>query len=168
MDAAPCEHFLPFLSQVQKFVLKNERGIFVLSAIRTIFMRLLYNTKYNIIDQNMSDSNVGGRKKMSSVHNIFILNGIIHETLSSKHNTPVTLQVYDYTQMFDSMDLEESVGDLFDSGVKDDTLALLYNANTNIKVRVKTPAGLSEEMNFRNLYSKATHGDQPWPQTRLT
>ena len=131
-----------------KFVLKNERGIFVLSAIRTIFMRLLYNTKYNIIDQNMSDSNVGGRKKMSSV---FILNGIIHETLSSKHNTPVTLLVYDYTQMFDSMDLEESVGDMFDSGVKDDTLALLYNANTNIKVKVKTPAGLSEEMTFKKL-----------------
>ena len=29
-----------------KFLLKNERGIFVLSAVRTIFMRLLYNTNY--------------------------------------------------------------------------------------------------------------------------
>ena len=46
-----------------KFVLKNERGIFVLSSIRTIFMRLLYNTKYHTIDNNMSDSMwVGGRK----------------------------------------------------------------------------------------------------------
>ena len=125
--------------------------VFSVGYNRHIFMKLLYNTKYNIIDQNMSDSNVGGKKKMSSVNNIFILNGIIHETLSSKHNTPVTLQVYDYTQMFDSMDLEESVGDLFDSGVKDDTLALLYNANTNIKVKVKTPAGLSEEMTFKKL-----------------
>ena len=112
-----------------KLVLKNERGIFVLSAIRTIFMRLLYNTKSMIIDQHMSDSNVGGRKKMSSINHIFVINGIIHETLSSKHNTPVTLQIYDYTQMFDSMSLEESISDLYDSGIKDDTLSLLYNAN---------------------------------------
>ena len=57
-----------------KFVLKNERGIFVLSAIRTLFMRLIYNTKSNIIEDNMSDSNVGGRKKISSLNHIFIKN----------------------------------------------------------------------------------------------
>ena len=31
--------------------------------------------------------------------------------------------------MFDSMNLQEAVSDLFDSGVKDNTLALLYEAN---------------------------------------
>ena len=94
-----------------KFVLNNQRGIFVLSAIRTLFMRLIYNTKSNIIDDNMSDSNVSGRKKRSSLNHIFIMNGIIHETINYKDNTPVMLQVYDYEQMFDSMDLEESVSD---------------------------------------------------------
>ena len=92
-----------------KYVLKNERGIFVLSAIRTIFMRLLFNTKYAIIDKNMSDSNVGGRKKMSSVNNIFVLNGVIHETLSSTHKNPVTFQIYDFKQMFDLMDLKSQL-----------------------------------------------------------
>ena len=46
-----------------KFLLKNERGIFVLSAVRNILMRLLFNTKYEMIDTNISDSNIGGRKK---------------------------------------------------------------------------------------------------------
>ena len=50
-----------------KFLLKNKRGIFILSAVRTIFMRLLYNTQYETINKNMSDRNVGGRKKMSSI-----------------------------------------------------------------------------------------------------
>ena len=59
-----------------KFVLKNERGIFVLSAVRTILMRLLYNTQYETINQSISDSNVGARKKMSSINHIFILNGV--------------------------------------------------------------------------------------------
>ena len=117
--------------------------------MRTLFMRLIYNTKSNIIDNNMSDSNVGGRKKRSSLNHIFIINGIIHETISSKLNTPVNLQVYDYKQMFDSMNLEESISDLYDSGIKDDTLALIYKANTNIKVKVKTPYGLSAETRLK-------------------
>ena len=134
-----------------KHLLKNERGIFVLSSARTILMRLLYNTKYNIINSNMSDSNVGGRRNMSCINHIFILNGIIHETCSSKKNKPVIIQIYDFKQMFDSMELDEAVADIFDSGVKDDTLALLYNANKNIKVRVKTPSGLGVEQKFSKL-----------------
>ena len=42
------------------------------------------------------------------------INGIIHETLSSKKNKPVTLNIPDYMQMFDSMVLKESLSDLFE------------------------------------------------------
>ena len=92
-----------------KFLLKNLRGIFVLSAVRTILMRLLYDTKYETINLNMSDSNVGGRKQMSCINHIFVLNEIIHDTLSSKKNKPVTIQIYDFIQMFNSMKLEEVI-----------------------------------------------------------
>ena len=134
-----------------KFLLKNERGIFVLSAVRTLLMRLLYNTLYETINQNMSDSNVGGRKEMSCINHIFVRNGIIHETLSSKLNKPLTLQIYDFRQMFDSMKLEESISDLYDSGMKDDSLLLLYDSNNNIKVKVKTSSGLTAENTFEKL-----------------
>ena len=77
-----------------KLVMKNERGIFVLSSVRTIFMRLIYNTKYEVINSNMSDSNVGGRKEKSCINHIFVINGVIHETLSSKKNKSVTLQIF--------------------------------------------------------------------------
>ena len=77
-----------------KLVMKNERGIFVLSAVRTIFMRLIYNTKYEVINSNMSDSNVGGRKEKSCINHIFVIYGVIHETLSSKKNKSVTLQFF--------------------------------------------------------------------------
>ena len=134
-----------------KFLLKNGRGIFVLSAVRTLLIRLLYNTKYETINQNMSDSNVGGRKQMSCINHIFVLNGIIHETLSFKLNKPVTIQIYDFIQMFDSMKLEEAISDLYDSGMTDDTLSLLYESNTNINVKIKTPFGLTAENKFSKL-----------------
>ena len=99
----------------------------------------------------MSDSNVGGRKNKSCINHIFVLNGIIHETVKSKKNNPVTIQIYDYKQMFDSMVLKEAISDLYDSGIKDNTLALLYETNTNITVKVKTPTGLSAETNIKGL-----------------
>ena len=134
-----------------KLLLKNERGIFVLSAIRTLLMRMLYNTKYETISSNMSFSNVGGRKHMSSINHIFVINGTMHETLSSNNVKPVTIQIFDFKQMFDSMDLKESVSDMYDSGMKDDTLALLYEANKNVKVKVKSPYGLSVENNLEQI-----------------
>ena len=88
---------------------------------------------------------------MSCINHIFILNGIIHETLSSKLNKPVTIQIYDFMQMFDSMKLEEAISDLYDSGMTDDTLSLLYDSNTNISVKVKTSYGLSAENKFSKL-----------------
>ena len=114
-------------------------------------MRLLYNTQYETINKNMSDSNVGGRKKMSSINHIFILNGIIHETISSQKNKSLTLQIYDFRQMFDSMKLKESISDLYDSGMTNDTLSLLYESNTNINVKVKTPGGLTAGKTFKEI-----------------
>ena len=98
-------------------------------------MRLLYNTKYETLNSNMSYSNIGGRKEKSSINHIFVINGVIHEALSSKKNKQVTLQIFDYKQTFDSMVREETISDLFDSGINDETLTLLYEANRNVKVR---------------------------------
>ena len=123
---------------------KNERGIFRVSVIRSIFMRLIYNSKYPIIDQNMSDCQMGGRKYKSCKNNIFIVNGLIHETLKRKSMKPICLQIYDYSQMFDTIDLKQAVSDLFDAGVVDDNLKLLFEANKNIMMAVKTPGGLTD------------------------
>ena len=53
--------------------------------------------------------------------------------------------------MFDSMVLKESISDLFDSGIQDDTLTLLYEANQNVRVKVKTHSGLSVENTFDEI-----------------
>ena len=117
-----------------KLLLKNERGIFRLSVVRSILMKLIYNQNYEKIDQNMSESNIGGRKGRGCRDHIFVINGIIHHQLTKKVKKPLCIQIYDYTQMFDSMSLKESMNDLYDVGVQDDSLALLYEANKDIKM----------------------------------
>ena len=74
---------------------ENERGIFRVSVLRSILMRMLYNEKYPIIDSNMSDCQMGGRKGKGCKSNIWIINGIIHEVCKSKKMKPVMLQIYD-------------------------------------------------------------------------
>ena len=131
--------------------LKNQRGIFRCTIARCVLMGLIYESKYETIDKNMSDCQMGARKKKGCRYNIFILNGIIHEVLKSKKNKPVTIGVYDYSQMFDSITLKEAICDMFDVGVKDDNLALLYKANEEIFMAVKTQSGLTDRQTLEDI-----------------
>ena len=92
--------------------LKNERGIFLVNSVRGVLMRLLFDSEYEMINDNMSDSNIGGRKNKSCINNLWVINSIIHNQLSDKSNKPILFQQYDYMQMFDSKNLNEACSDL--------------------------------------------------------
>ena len=134
-----------------RLLLENERGIFRVPVLRYILMRMIYNDKYPVIDKNMSDCQMGGRKHKGSRNNIFIVNGIIHDVMSSKKKGAVALQIYDYKQMFDAINLEQAASDIFDVGVNDDNLTLLYEANKDVKMAVNTPNGLTERQTIENV-----------------
>ena len=51
-----------FKNSGSRLSLDNDRGIFVLSVLKKIIDLMIYNDKYDAIDSNMSDSNIGGRK----------------------------------------------------------------------------------------------------------
>ena len=121
----------------EKIDLENERGIFGVSLLRSILMRLIYNDKYEVIDSNMSDSNVGSRKRKNISNHIFVINGIIHDVLSTKKKKSIDIQILDYKQCFDSMWLQETMNDLFEAGVQDDQLAVLFEANKEINLAIK-------------------------------
>ena len=57
---------------------------------------------------------------------------------------PILLQFYDYSQIFVSIDLKEAISDIYDTGVDEYNLALLYRGNEEIHMAVKTANGLSE------------------------
>ena len=134
----------------EKSDLKNDRGIFLVTVFRSILMRLIYLDSYDLLDQSMSDSQVGGRKGRSVRNHIWVLNGVICDDLSNKKNTPVDLEIFDYRQCFDSLWLEECMNDMYSGGIKDDKFALLYNVNTHVNVAVKTPVGKTERGVIKN------------------
>ena len=128
-----------------KLKLENERGIFLVSTMRSILMRLLFNLKYNIFDFHMADSNVGGRRNKSGISHIWVMSNLIYDQLSCvKKKTPIGIQKFDYKQMFVGMDSEEACGDMFSYRVKDDHLTMIHEANKEIVICVKTPQGISK------------------------
>ena len=65
--------------------------------------------------------------------------------------------------MFDSVDLELALSDLYDVGVKDDTLALLYKANKEVHMAVKTSSGTTEEIrSCRAVYGEGLCAQLQW------
>ena len=131
--------------------LNNERGIFRVSVIRNILMNLIYESKYYEIDKRMSDYQMGGRRNKGCKNNLFIINGIIHEVMRSKKNTPLVIQFYDYKQMFDSINLKEAINDVFDAGLDDNNLNILYKANRNINMAIKTANGLTNRQTVHDI-----------------
>ena len=134
----------------------NERGIFVVSIIRSILMRLIYEDYYSIIDKSMSDSQIGARKRKNVRNHLWIVHGIISDILSSKTKKPVDIQILDYKQCFDSLWLKECMNDFYSAGVQDDKFAFLYNINSNVNIAVKTPVGKTTRESITNVI---TQGD---------
>ena len=77
---------------------------------------------------------------------------------------PLKLKIYDYAQMFDSINLEEALSDIYNVGVDDNTLSLLYQANAEVHMAVKTPAGLTERQTIKDIVLQGTLSDLYWPQ----
>ena len=50
-----------------------------------MLMKMVYNDKYSIVDENMSDSNVGSRKGKNVRNHIFVLNRVINEAVNQKN-----------------------------------------------------------------------------------
>ena len=56
--------------------------------------------------------------------------------------------------MVDSMSLVKSISDIFDCGLQDDLLVLLFEANTEMQVSINTCYGSTENMTIPKLVAQ--------------
>ena len=134
---------------------ENYRGIFRVPILRTILDRLIYNDEYPIIDDNLSDSNVGARKNRNIRDNIFVLNAITNSVVNGKED-PVDIQLFDVEKCFDALCVEECINDIFEAGLDNDKLNLLYIENQNANIAIKTPGGKSKRKSIKNIIMQGT------------
>ena len=133
--------------------LDNQRGIFGLSAFKKILRNLIYNDIYQDIDNQMSDSNIGGRKKLMAKDHLFILYGIINDIVHGDAEEADVI-VMDLEKAFDKLWLIDTLNDVTDSLPEakiNDKVALLYESNKKSRVAIKTPYGLTERTEIEEV-----------------
>ena len=130
--------------------LESDRGIFGLSVFRKIIDSLIYQEKYPLIDQQMSDSNIGARKKKNIRNHLFIIHGIINSVMKGESDC-VDIQIYDLVKAFDVLWLDDSMNDLWDTlshQACDDRLGLVYQLSKDNLVAINTAVGQTERINI--------------------
>ena len=142
-----------YKSKRSKLSLESDRGIFVLTVVRMIMDRLMYNDLYPEIEEKMSNSNIGALKNKNVRNHLFIVHGIINSVLKGEAKC-VDIQIYDIKQAFDALWLQDCMNDLYDSlpdTGRNDKLCLLYKANSDSHVAVKTPVGQTDRINVSEI-----------------
>ena len=119
------------------------RGIFRVTIFRSILDRLIYNDEIHNLDRNLTDSNVGARKNRNIRDNIFAMNAIIN-SLAKENKEALDVQIFDIEKCFDSLWLHEVINCLFDAGLRNDKLPLLFLENLNAQIAVKGNGLLSK------------------------
>ena len=138
----------------EKCDLENDRGIFGVSKIRAIIEKLIYEDIHEQVDEEMSDSNVGARKKRNIRDNLFVLYATINDAVRNKRN--IDVQFYDISKCFDSMWTEDTMNDFYDVGVTNDKFSLISLMNNKCNVKVKTPVGDSENFELSQFEMQGT------------
>ena len=115
----------------------NYRGIFRVTILRSILDKPIYNDEYCIIDENLTDSNVGARKGRNIRDNIFVVSAIVNNVVRRKLKG-IDIGIYDIEKCFDKLWSKECINDLYENGLKNDKLCLLHLANSTASVAIKT------------------------------
>ena len=137
--------------------LENDRGVFNVTKIRSIMDRMIYNDLYDIIDANMSCSNIGARKNRNINDHLFVINGVINDIIHSKNSSNIDIQIYDIAKCFDKLEYVNTAADLYSAGVQDDKFVTIANSNKNCKVAIKTPWGTkTQRTNITNTEMQGT------------
>ena len=131
------------------------RGIFRTTVLRNILEKLLHNDEYDEIDKNLTDCNVGSRKGRNVRDNLFVINAVMNEN-KNKSEGSLDINVYDVAKCFDSLWLSECINDLYETGLKNDKLNLLYEANKSASIAIKTSSGVTDRFDIKNTVMQGT------------
>ena len=116
---------------------------------------MIYEEEYHNIDSNLTNCNVGNRRGRNIRDNIFIINAIMNQSKNNPKEA-ADIGVYDVYKCFDSLWLKECINDLFEAGLTNDKLVLLYQSNLSARVAIKTTSGITERFSISKTVMQGT------------
>jgi hypothetical protein len=126
------------------------RGIFRVTVLRSILDRMIYNDNYWVIDKNLTDGNVGARKDRNVRDNIFVMNAISNSVINGQM-PPIQISVTDVKKCFDKLWLQSTINALYEAGLTNHTLNILYAENKNAEVAIKINGKLTKRVPVKDV-----------------
>ena len=81
------------------------RGIFITNIYKSLILKLIHQDTAKTIDSHMSEFQIGGRKGRNVRDHLFVVNGIVQDTLSSVKMKPINIVIADFQLCFDGLSL---------------------------------------------------------------
>ena len=92
---------------------------------KSILDKLIYIDEYKTKDKNLTDSNFGGKRGRNIGDNIFVISAIIN-SIKNGSEEACDITVYYIEKCFDALWVQECINTLYENGLDNDKLVLLY------------------------------------------
>ena len=96
----------------------------------------------------------GSTTNRSCSDNMFLLRGVLNH--ARYLNKPVYLLAYDFTQCFDSLWLEDCLLSLWDLGVSNQLIGMMFKMNQYANVTINTPHGKTDKFGVERIVKQGT------------
>ena len=127
----------------------NLRGIFKLPIVRNILDRLICYDEQDEVSRSMGQFQVGNQMGRNIRDHTLVVQAVINEAHEKKLKIDTIFT--DIKQCFDSIWLEEAINDLYDSGIRNRNINLLYEGNAKTRMCVETSIGRSERAELKRV-----------------
>ena len=134
-------------------VLKNKRGVFLCIVISKILEKLVkQRIEHNL--QQVNSLQAGSTTNRGCGDETFLIRAVVDHAKYTGKSLFIT--VYDYTQCFDSLWLEDSLISLWKLGVSRQLLSVIKKLNESVKMIVNTPHGRTNERSLRCIVKQGS------------
>ena len=134
--------------------LKYHRGIFLTCVLSKALEKLLLLRTEQFTAENIDSLQCGSTKNKSPRDCIFIMNGVVDHALYL--NQSLFMTSYDYATCFDSLWLQDSLLSLWDTGIQNRALSLIYELNKSASIQVNTPFGFTQPFSAPMIVKQGT------------
>ena len=134
--------------------LNNHRGVFIVNISSLIFQKLSKNRILPILTKNMPQFQTGGMNSKGVTDNVFILRGIVDHSKYLGKELCVTF--YDIEKCFDSLWLCDCLNSLWENGIQNDLLYLIYLLNHRARIQVKSLLGMTDTFTLTDITKQGT------------
>ena len=110
--------------------------------------KMIYEDCYPIIDEELSCSNIGGRKGRNIRDHLFVLYSVMNEVRSGKCES-IDKPSIDIRKCYDELMFSETHNDVYDTNINDDNFTLMAKLDEEANGKVKTPVGMTSEFKIR-------------------